>query len=118
MQTFLIAILLVLAADDRQGELFTKRIQPVLKRHCYECHSDKADELKGNLRLDTRDGILKGGDNGPLFQPGDVENSFLLKVIRYQADDYQMPPRGKLPDEVIQDFEKWIKAGGTMPNAN
>jgi hypothetical protein len=110
-----VTLSLCVAADDPDADLFTKRIQPVLKKQCYQCHSAEADEVKGDLRLDTPEGITKGGNNGPLVKPGDTENSFLLRVIRYQEDDYQMPPRGKMPDNIIQDFEAWVKAGAVLP---
>jgi len=99
-------------SDDAAGKkLFRERIRPALKEHCYECHSAKSDELKGNLRLDSREGWLKGGDNGPAIVPGDVEKSFLLKTMSYREDDYKMPPRGKLDEELLGDFERWVKLG-------
>lgn len=101
--------------NERDAEFFIQRIQPIFKKHCYECHSAAADEIKGDLRLDTIEGVEKGGNNGPLVRPGDLENSFLLRVIRYQEDDYQMPPRGKLPDKIIEGFETWVKAGASLP---
>ncbi|MBM4005371.1 MAG: amino acid permease [Planctomycetes bacterium] len=97
-------------------ELYARRIQPLLERHCYDCHSEKANELKGNLRLDKIELILKGGNNGPAVVPGD-NNSFLLRSIRYQEDDYKMPPRAKLADDEIRDFERWVKAGARGPAA-
>jgi mono/diheme cytochrome c family protein len=96
-------------ADEAQM-LFEKEVRPLLASKCFECHSSKADELKGNLKLETVADILKGGDTGPAIIPGDVENSFLLRAIRYQEDDYQMPPRGRLPDEEIAKVEKWVAA--------
>ena len=91
--------------DPKDIQFFEKRIRPVLDSKCYRCHSTKSEDLKGNLILDSREGILKGGDNGPAVTPGD-DDSFLLRAIRYEEDDYQMPPEGALPDEVIADFEK------------
>lgn len=104
------------AADDASDEaaakkLFRERILPALKQHCYECHSAKADEVKGHLRVDTREGLRKGGDNGPAVVPGDVGESFLLKTISYREDDYKMPPRGKLDEALLEDFERWVKWG-------
>src|SRR5262245_61930738 len=64
--------------------LFEKSVRPLLERKCYDCHSARSDEVKGNLRLDSLEGILKGGNNGPAIVAGDVENSFLLRAIRYQ----------------------------------
>src|SRR2546427_4571854 len=64
-------------------ELFEKRIRPVLVESCYRCHSSSAEKLKGGLHLDSRAGLLKGGDTRPAIVPGDPENSLLLVAIRY-----------------------------------
>jgi mono/diheme cytochrome c family protein len=98
------------AISDDAAELFKKSVRPLLERKCFECHSAKADELKGNLKLETLDDILKGGETGPAIIPGDTENSFLLRAIRYQEDDYQMPPAGRMDDKDIAMVEKWVKA--------
>src|SRR5688500_1354581 len=76
-------------------EFFENKIRPVLAEHCYSCHSEKTDKLKGGLFLDTKDGVLKGGDNGPAIVPGDVEKSLLIKAVRYTDESLQMPPKGK-----------------------
>jgi len=96
------------AADT--AALFEAKVRPLLAHHCYECHSEKASELKGNLKLDSLEGIMKGGPNGPGVVPGDVENSFLLRALRYQEADYQMPPAGRLTDDEIAVVEAWVKA--------
>ena len=93
-----------------QVEFFESKIRPVLVEHCYECHSAKSSELKGNLKLDSIEGIMKGGANGPGVVAGDVENSFLLRALRYQEADYQMPPAGRLTDEEIAGIEAWVKS--------
>src|SRR5690349_18813848 len=46
-------------------EFFEKKIRPVLVECCYKCHSAQAGKLKGGLRLDSREGMLKGGDTSP-----------------------------------------------------
>ena len=96
------------AADT--ADLYEKNVKPLLAQHCYDCHSEKASEFKGNFKLDSLEGIMKGGDNGPAVIAGDVENSFLLRAIRYQEADYQMPPRGRLSDEEISAVEAWVRA--------
>ena len=96
---------------------FEKKIRPVLVKHCYECHSTaaaNAGKLKGNLQLDTREGIRKGGDLGPAVVPGKPTVSWILKALR-QEKDLEMPPKGKLPDAVIADFESWIQMGAADP---
>jgi mono/diheme cytochrome c family protein len=114
----LLAILVVAAitavatarADDAK-QLFEKSVRPLLARKCFECHSSKADELKGNLKLETVEQILKGGDQGPAVVVGDKE-SFLLRAIRYEVEDFQMPPGGRLDDKDIALIEKWVQALG------
>ena len=104
------------AADDAiSNEFFEKKIRPVLVKHCHECHSTEAKELKGNLAVDTRDGLRRGGDNGPAVAPNDPDNSFLLRAIRHTEPGYEMPPDGKLTDEEIADFERWIQGGAPDP---
>ena len=106
----------VLCADEPEKdpdgiEFFEKRIQPLLVDHCYKCHSDKAEKLEGNLRVDSREGLLKGGSQGPAIEPGEPENSLLIKAVNYDMDDLKMPPRGRLEDEQIADLQKWVKIG-------
>ena len=60
-----------------QVEFFEKKIRPVLVERCYECHSAAAKKLKGGLALDTRAGVLKGGDTGPAVVPGAPDRSKL-----------------------------------------
>src|SRR5436190_19921013 len=96
-------------------EFFEKNVRPVLVRHCYSCHSAEAKKLKGGLRLDSRDGLLKGGDSGPAVVPGKPEESRLIKAVRYADDELKMPPKEKLPAAVLADLEAWIKMGAPDP---
>jgi hypothetical protein len=101
-------------------ECFEKKIRPVLVEHCYQCHSALAEnnkKLKAGLLLDTRAGLMKGGDSGPAVVPGKVQESLLLKALRY-TDETRMPPKGKLPDAVIADFETWVKMGAPDPRVD
>jgi len=100
------------ARGEDAKEQFARQVKPLLSRKCFECHSSKADELKGNLKLESLDDILKGGDSGPAIKPGDIADSLLLRAIRYQIEDKQMPPSGKLEDEEIELVEAWVKALG------
>jgi hypothetical protein len=96
-------------------EFFEKRVRPILAAHCYECHSASAKELKGGLRLDDREGVLAGGDNGPAIVAGQPDSSRLVTAIRYHDADLQMPPGGKLADAQIADLVAWIKMGAPDP---
>src|SRR5262245_24854112 len=92
------------ATEPDSLEFFEKKIRPLLVDHCFQCHTDKK---KGNLRLDSRDAILKGGDTGPAIAPGHPEKSLLVKAIGYKDDDLRMPPKSKLPDQAIADVTAW-----------
>ncbi|EDY19858.1 protein of unknown function DUF1549 [Chthoniobacter flavus Ellin428] len=103
----------VVAADDGM-EFFEKKVRPLLVERCYECHSpDK--KVKGGLRLDIRDGWVKGGDTGPAIVPGEPDKSLLISAVRYKDRDLQMPEKRKLPDEEIAILEQWVKMGAPDP---
>jgi len=95
---------------------FEERVRPVLVERCYKCHSHDADRVKGGLMLDTREGLLHGGDTGPAIAPGKPDDSLLVQAIRYTDDDLQMPPKGdKLPDRQVADLTEWIRRGAPDP---
>ncbi|MCE9610933.1 MAG: PSD1 and planctomycete cytochrome C domain-containing protein [Chthoniobacter sp.] len=101
-----------------QRDFFEKKIRPVLADKCYKCHSEKSEKIKGGLTLDTREGLRRGGENGPAVVPGDLKESLLIEAVRYANKDFAMPPQksgGKLADEVIRDFEKWVQMGAPDP---
>jgi hypothetical protein len=103
------------ADAPEQVEFFEKKIRPVLVEHCYRCHSEDEGKVKGGLRLDVRDAMRKGGDTGPAVVPGAPDESLLLKAVTYHDPDLKMPPKGKLPEAVVKDFETWIKLGAADP---
>jgi hypothetical protein len=103
------------AADPEGIEFFEKKIRPVLVDRCYTCHSQGAQKLKGKLLLDSREGALRGGESGPAVVPGDLEKSLLIKAVRYQDENLQMPPKGRLSPPVVADLEAWVKRGAPDP---
>ena len=106
------------APEAAQLEFFEKHVRPVLIENCYKCHSAEAEKVKGGFLLDTREGLLKGGDSGPAIVLGKPEESRLIKAIRYTDPDLQMPPAkagGKLSAEVIAHLETWVKMGAPDP---
>ncbi len=96
-------------------DFFENRIRPVLVHHCYECHSGDPAKAKGHLVLDTRDGLRKGGDSGAPIVVGHADDSLLIEAIRYEG--LEMPPKGKLADEIIDDFVTWIGMGAPDPRS-
>jgi hypothetical protein len=108
--------------DSSPLDFFESRVRPVLVEHCYKCHSTEAEKVKGELYLDTRDGVLKGGVSGPAIVPGDPDKSLLIKAVRYTDAELQMPPQKgggeKLSPEQIADLEAWVKMGAPDPRTN
>ncbi len=105
------------ASEPSAGDLefFERQIRPLLAQHCYECHSGASKKIQGGLRLDASAAWLAGGDTKPAVVPGDPDKSLLVRAVRYADSDLQMPPRGKLPAEVIQLFEQWVAKGAPAP---
>lgn len=109
-------LMVILAAAAVQGqELFEKSIRPVLAERCFGCHSSKLKEPKANLRLDTKAGLARGGDSGPVLVAGKPGESLLFKAISYTDHHLRMPPTGKLPEESIAAFRLWIEQGAEDP---
>jgi hypothetical protein len=110
-----------LAAEPRSStgvdDFFESRVRPVLAEHCYKCHSAGVKALKGGLRLDSFDGMRKGGNSGPAVVPGDLDASLLVKAIKYDDELLRMPPGGKLPTSSIADLARWVKEGAVGPRS-
>jgi cytochrome c553 len=98
-----------------QLAFFEKKVRPVLVQQCYECHSAQAKKVKGGLLLDTREGARRGGEQGPAVVPGDLEASLLVQAVRYEDESLQMPPKHRLPAEVVADLEQWVRSGAADP---
>ena len=119
-RTTVSAILLTLAAvpllaqQPDELEFFEKKIRPVLSQKCYACHSAASKPLQGGLQVDSRDGLRKGGGSGAAVVPKDPGKSLLLAALK-QSGSLKMPPGKPLPQEVIADFEEWIKMGAPDP---
>jgi cytochrome c553 len=105
-------------ADGQAGagvEFFEKRVRPLLVKHCYECHGPDAKKVRGELRLDTREGVLQGGASGPTVVPGKPDQSLLIQAVRHVRKDLRMPPKGKLSAAEIADLEAWVAMGAPDP---
>jgi hypothetical protein len=94
--------------------LFESKIRPILVERCYECHSAEKKQ-KGGLLLDTKEGMLKGGDTGPALVAGDPAKSLLITAVKWTDKDLQMPPKKQLTEEQIADLEAWVKMGAPDP---
>ena len=92
-----------------QLAFFKNKVQPLLKARCFKCHTSTLKEPKGGLMLDSRAGVLKGGESGAAAVPGDPKKSRLIEAINYES--FEMPPRSKLPAGEIAILTKWVKIG-------
>jgi hypothetical protein len=97
-------------------QFFEAKIRPVLIEHCYRCHSADGQSFRGGLGVDHRDALLAGGESGPAIVPGNLEDSLLWNAITYR--DYRMPPSGRLPAAVLDDFKTWIEMGAPDPRVH
>lgn len=123
--SLLLCLLVEARADDTAvpvGEteagiaFFEKKVRPVLVKHCYECHAARQGTSEGDLQLDSREGIRKGGSRGPAVVPGDPHASWLLISVSHTDPDLQMPPKKeRLPEGVIADLKRWVEMGAPDP---
>ena len=105
--------------SQSRTNFFEKKIRPVLAERCYQCHSAEAANtgmLFGNLQLDTREGVERGGSRGPAVMPGRPDQSILIEALRHTDRSLAMPPGGKLSDSVIADFVQWVTLGAPYPS--
>ncbi len=118
--TGLLLVVLVAGEAAAQGQLpdpetfFELKIRPTLAGTCFKCHGGK--KVSNGLRVDSRDGLLKGGDSGPAIIPGDPQKSLLVQAIRY-GDALKMPPKEKLKPEAIEALVTWVKIVSRSKNS-
>ena len=113
--TLLAALAIGAGPQNAAIDHFEKKIRPVLASHCYACHSKSAAAPQGGLLLDSTQGIRRGGNSGAAIQPGDPDNSLLIRAIRHTDKKLKMPPGDPLSPEVVADFELWIREGASLP---
>ena len=95
---------------------FTRDVMPILKHTCVECHGP--DKVKARLRMDSVEGLQKGGKSGALVKPGDPENSLMMRRVLGLDGDDQMPlDKDPLTEKQIDTLRRWIAAGATYPAA-
>lgn len=98
-----------------QVEFFETTIRPLLADSCFQCHSARTADPFGGLRLDTREGLLAGGDSGPVVVPGDAAASALVQRVRGRP--LLMPPTGALGEEQIAALTQWVEMGAPWPES-
>ncbi len=115
MLAFAATISLGTISEDSRAKdptTFEKHIRPLLATKCLPCHG--AQKQEANLRLDTRDGLLQGGDSGPAIVVDSPDESLLIEAIEYES--FEMPPEGRLADASIERMKDWIAKGAVWPD--
>ncbi len=100
-------------SDDER--FFSQRIEPLLRQHCFACHSHAAGEMAGGLALDSRSGWATGGDQGPAIVPGKPDVSLLIRAVGRQDANLQMPPDDPLSQADIDLLTEWVRRGAVDP---
>jgi hypothetical protein len=102
------------APGAQSAEFFEARVRPILAANCYECH---AEDAKGDLRVDSREALLKGGESGPAIVPGDPDKSLLIQAVRQADASAPRMPKGKskLKPDDIDVLVEWVRAGALWP---
>ncbi len=104
------------APEPNTVEFYNMKVVPILRTNCYRCHGGL--NHRGNLQIDTRSGMMKGGKDGSVLVPGRPDQSLLIKLIRHQGpsdDPMPMPPKSKLSDADIATVTAWVAGGAKMP---
>ncbi|MDA0831883.1 MAG: DUF1553 domain-containing protein [Planctomycetota bacterium] len=103
------------APTAEQLQFFENEIRPLLVEQCHKCHG--TEKHQGNLRLDSFDAIITGGDSGPSAIPGEPAESLLIEAIGYEGV-IQMPPGGKLKPDEIDRLTRWVAMGMPWPKTD
>ena len=95
---------------------FVREVQPILESSCVHCHNE--DRSEGEFRLDTLEGALAGGDNGPALVPGKADESSLYTLCVVPADDDSIMPPEEAPLSPWQTdrLKAWINQGAKWPD--
>ena len=95
---------------------FETQIKPLLERNCLRCHG--AEKQKSDFRIDSRDGLLRGGENGKAIIEGKSAESPLIHYVARVIEDLEMPPKKEeaLSAEQIGWLRAWLDAGAPWPN--
>jgi mono/diheme cytochrome c family protein len=100
----------------KQGVMYATDIKPIFDATCIKCHGPRKPKAK--LRLDSLEGVMKGGEDGKVVEPGKSTKSMLVLNVAHlgDEDDFMPPPKNKLglkklTDEQIGLIRAWIDQG-------
>ena len=93
---------------------FSRDIYPIFERSCHSCHGPALQQ--GQLRLDSRQAALRGGQSGKIIQPGNSVESPLYQRVAGLHDLVRMPMGGELASDEIELIQTWIEEGAEWPD--
>ena len=111
MKTWLAWLCVLPLWGTEATDFFENQVRPLLAARCYSCHAQTA---ASGLRLDSREGLLKGGSRGAAVAAGDTA-SLLLRAVRGEAGLQQMPPGAALAAAEVAVLERWVREGAVFP---
>ncbi len=94
---------------ERGLEIFRNTIQPLLTEHCVKCHG--GEKTKGDFDLTTREGLLRGGADGPSVKLYDARSSRLFELVSHAREPHMPSKSDKLPDAALRQIAAWIDNG-------
>jgi len=108
-------ILVALSGCKHSGEVsFARDVQPILKKHCVECHlTNGQGHAASGFLVESYDSVMKGTRFGPVVVPGDALSSSLYRLVAGEVDpSIRMPHRkDPLPSAELVVIERWINQG-------
>ena len=99
------------AEPAQASHLFDQQIRPLLEQ-CIQCHGPESQEA--NMRLDTAAALQRGGDSGPGIEPGNLDASRLIQLVR-GTKELTMPPGIPLSPRQIRALDHWVQRGAIWP---
>ncbi len=104
------------AMDASQVAALNLEVRSIFAHNCYKCHS--AEKTKGQLRLDKKELVMRGGKSGEVIDPGHPEKSEMIRRLLLPREDKEsMPPKGKtLSEKEIATLQLWIRTGALWPD--
>lgn len=112
--------LIVLLCGPARGEgpaakiTYNEHVRAIFREHCFSCHNQ--NKAKNDLALDSFAGVMKGGASGEVIKAGDLEESYLWKLVSHEDEPHMPPAQDKLPEAKLNVIKAWI-LGGALKDA-
>ena len=112
LQLTILAATTLSGRADEQNDFFERTIRPILVEQCSACHGNR--KQSGELRVDSLQALLQGGDSGPAIVPGNARQSLLMQAVE-RGEDLAMPPDKPLTKPQVDALRRWIDSGAAWP---